>query len=207
MNASNIIPLLNKVVKNHFANSDFSYHHKPPDSYVSNGKPLSKALNHYRNNSFEVNVIKWFDKTWIYSTIEFKRDDLDKIQSFTLSVFWGEEDDPEKKQLFRAEWDFYSGNTEHPQPHWHFYPNKEIDYLKNTFTELVKEEESKSFLEELSEERSLDSFPIEKFHFAMNAKWAEKSGHIHSYDDVEEFINWFDGLLGHIRNQLSYALK
>jgi hypothetical protein len=207
MSANEIIRLLNKIVNNHFADSDFSYYHKPSNFYVSNGTPISKAINHYKDSSFEVNVIRWFDKAWIYSTIEFAKNDVDKIQSFTFSVFWGEENDPQKKQLFRAEWDFYDGNTKHPQPHWHFYTNKEIDYLRNTFSELVEDEENRGFLEELSEERSLESFPIEKFHFAMNAKWSEQSGHIHDYSNVEEFINWFDGLLGHIRDQISYVLE
>jgi hypothetical protein len=207
MSASDLIQLINKMANSHFANSNFSYHHKKPGFYVSNGDPNSKALNHYKNSSSEVNAIRWFEKAWIYSTIEFIKSDQDKIQSFTLSVFWGEENDFEKKQLFRAEWDFYEGNTEHPQPHWHFYTNKEIDYLKNTFAELVKEEENRSFLEELSEERSLDSFPIEKFHFAMNAMWATQSGHIHDYSDMEEFIYWLDGLLDHIRSQLSYVFR
>lgn len=207
MSVKEFIFSLNEIINIHFADSEFNYYNKFPNLYVSNGTPNSKALNHYKNNSSEVKVIKWFDKTWIYSTIEFGKNNSEKIQSFSFSVFWGEENDFEKKQLFRAEWDFFDDNTKHPQPHWHFYTNKEIDYLKNTFSELVKEKEDRNFLEELADERSVESFPIEKFHFAMNARWSEQSGHINNYDNVEEFISWFDGLLGHIRDQMVYTLE
>lgn len=207
MKQSDIINKLNKIANTHFIESNFSFFHKKPGLYESNGNYLSNAINHYKHESFQIKVLKWFDRTWIYSTIEFNKSNSLKIQSFSLSVFWGNEIDSEKKQLFRAEWDFYDDNEVHPQPHWHFYTNKEIDYLKNTFAEIIEEEESKSFLEDLSEERSLNSFPIGKFHFAMNGKWSENLGHIQSYDDIEEFVNWFDGLLGHLRSQLLYSTE
>lgn len=206
MNTSDIISGLNSVANIHFIDSTISYYHKNPSLYIINGSPNSIALNQFKNDSSKINVVKWFDKAWVYSTIEFNKIEPLKIQIFSFSVFWGEENDSKKKQLFRAEWDFYDENDKHPQPHWHFYGNSQVGF-DESFADLVEREEERSVIKELLEEKTTELFPIEKFHFAMNAKWSEKLGHIHDYDNVEEFISWFDGLLGHIRDQMSYAIK
>jgi hypothetical protein len=41
----------------------------------------------------------------------------------------------------------------------------------------------------------------------MNGDWANSKDHTHKLTDEETIINWFKGLLGHIKHQLDYVSK
>jgi len=47
---------------------------------------------------------------------------------------------------------------------------------------------------------------LNRFHFAMNGQWAERSGEIHKVNDNSSLINWFSGLIIHIEHELKYLI-
>lgn len=203
LNHKRIIAELNKVGKNYFLESSFylTYVNGSFSKYISKGDFSTKALNNNKNSREEINVIKWFDDFWISIEILFNQPDIKTFNTFfTLSVFQGDSNDNIKNQLFRAEWDTYDNNKEHPQPHWHFYSNRKIENIVNDFIDLINDEDI-GFASSLNEEKS-KGISIEKIHFAMQAQWGQNIGHIHKISEEATIINWFQGLLGHIRTQL-----
>ena len=196
------------IINRHFPESDFRLYRRDYTSFIISGNYLSKAINYYKNEGREVNVLKWFSDFWVFFEISLieNKDNFPKI-FVNLSVFQGEEDDSHKNQLFRADWDNYDSTQIHPQPHWHFYPNK-YDYKTTADFE--------SFLT-LSDETGFDSYlkkhnrnliDLSKIHFTMSGTWfinGTNKSIIHNVDDEQILFDWFSGLLGHIREQLEYA--
>lgn len=202
-NQPKIITKINKTCKNFFSESSFNLRRKTYNNFVISGNNLSKAINNYNNIQEEVNVIKWFSDFWLYVDIKFRKSENSITNIFiSLSVFQGDDSDNAKKQLFRAEWDNFDNNDNHPQPHWHIYSNSGFE---NTFNEFVeKEDKSDSFIDSLNEEKS-KVIDLKRVHFAMNGTWSTKGSHIHRISDEDTIINWFQGLLGHIKSQLEYV--
>jgi hypothetical protein len=185
----------------------------------------SVAINNYNGRKDLVNVLYWFDNFYIYISInfiqqlvesKFKRD-FDKNYYFntlkenylnlgenfynilvSISVFQGGVECEDKKQLFRAEWDNYGDNKIHPQPHWHFYSEQK---LKNGF-----DNEGEMDIDFLKDELQKE-IDIKRVHFAMNGQWAEKGNHIHRINNQDAIINWFPGILSHIKDQLLQTKK
>lgn len=194
---------LEKIGKDYFGNS--FYFKKDSYSFVAKSDNMSCAINKKKNDSKEVNVIKWFDDIWIYIEIKFvpklnKKNSIPNI-FFTLPVFQGEMSDNKKIQLFRAEWDNYDDlNEEHPQPHWHIYTHREE--LEETFNLQLNEEEN-SFNEYLFECNKIIN--IDRFHFAMNGQWSENKSDVHSISTESDLVNWFRGLLNHLKKELEYV--
>jgi len=107
--------------------------------------------------------------------------------------------DNTKHQLFRAEWDdFNNENEQHPQPHWHITSNQAIE---KTFEEIANMDDSDTFVSLLKDEKS-KIIDVNKIHFAMNGNWMDKGTHIHSLNDETQIVNWFQGLLAHLKLQL-----
>ncbi|GEM67993.1 hypothetical protein SMI01S_15990 [Sphingobacterium mizutaii NBRC 14946 = DSM 11724] len=161
----------------------------------------SDAYNDYGNDGETVKVVKWFSDYWLFVELNFK---YPKGVLLTVSVFQGEEDDNYKNQLFRAEWDDYGDNNmNHPQPHWHFLRNRNIDDTVSDFVEFVSSEFGDSFTDMIAEEkrRSVD---LSKFHFAMNADWNNTDRHIHLIDNEKTLGRWFGGLLAYLRTELKF---
>ena len=210
LNPISIITEICNVSKNYFPDS--SFHLTPINiiqnkfyKYYSTGSDSSKAINNKKNTLEEINVVKWFDDFWIYMVITFNQADKKTINTFfTLSVFEGSSQDNIKNQLFRAEWDTYNDNRFHPQPHWHFYSNGRLENLVKEFSELLTEEET-GFIDLINEEK-FKGIDINKMHFAMSAHWDKENGHIHGITDGNELLNWYKGLMSHIKFQLEYAL-
>lgn len=133
--------------------------------------------------------------------------DDDKVRNFyetiiTLSVFQGNSDDDRKSQLFRAEWDSFVEGGNHPQPHWHIHPNYSLEKIFNDI--IGMSDDGNSFVELLNEEKSRD-IDLKKIHFAMNGNWSNKSSHVHKINNEDAIVNWFKGLLAHIKTQLEYV--
>lgn len=42
-----------------------------------------------------------------------------------------------------------------------------------------------------------------KIHFAMSSNWQEKAPYIHRIDNPEKVVNWIEGLLEHIKYELT----
>jgi hypothetical protein len=174
--------------------------------YTISGKYLTDAIN--SNSEEPIKVSKWFDDFWLYITIQFSLSDVNNETpyKFSLSVFQGVDDDKQKNQLFRAEWDNFEDNNSHPQPHWHFYTAYNSDKSYNNFAEYLEGTDTDStFLNSINNTKS--NIDIQKIHFAMNAAWDKRGGHIHKINDADSFISWLQGLLEHIKIQLKYIQK
>jgi hypothetical protein len=198
-----IIREINISCKGYFLESTFYLNPRSSNRFIITGNNSSTAINNYNNNKEEVSVIKWFDDFWLYIDIRFEKSDTKIPNTFiTFSVFQGENDDIIKNQLFRAEWDNFENNEKHPQPHWHVYSDHNLEKTFSNFIEMV--DENNSFTNMISEEKS-KGIDLKKIHFAMNGLWSTNGGHIHKIENEETIINWFQGLLSHIKSQLEYV--
>jgi len=195
-----------KIGKNYFGES-FSLIQKNNLFLSSNDNP-SLAINVRKNTKLPVKVINWFDDIWVYIEIKF----IPNPQKgsfpntfFSLSVFQGTADDNEKTQLFRAEWDNYlEKNNVHSQPHWHIYPHKYKTKLHQNFEDFLElTEKDDDFLS--FKENDKDLVEINKLHFAMNGQWSQNNPDIHSITERSDLINWFNGLLNHLKIELEYV--
>jgi len=196
-----IISKINNSCKNYFPKESMFLLRpiRENNRYIISGKYLEKAINNYNNDHEEVKVLWWFDDFWLYIEIRFQKSETDIPNTFiSLSVFQGNDSDNNKKQLLRAEWDNFDDNDIHPQPHWHIYSDNSFE---KTFVEMIDDD---SFADLLNEEKS-KGIDLKKIHFAMNGNWGTNGSHIHKISDEDTIINWFQGLLGHIKSQLEYV--
>jgi hypothetical protein len=205
-NPENIIKGINNSCKHYFTESNFVLSPIFPNGYryIISGNYMTKALNIHKNDKEEVKVLKWFDNFWLYIDIRFEKSETDMLNTFiSLSVFHDQNHDENKTQLFRAEWDNFDHDDLHPQPHWHIYSDH--DSKDKNFVESIEEDKKKENFENFLKQPSID---IKRFHFAMNGDWANTDGiHTHKLTNEESIINWFKGLLGHIKHQLDYVSK
>ena len=136
----------------------------------------------------------WFNNFWLYSEIMF----LSSKTSISISVFQGSEENNEKNQLFRAEWDDYDREDEtHSQPHWHITTDLSIS---ENYKKLVDNDDDNTF--ELFEMAKSEVFEIKNIHFAMNGNWQNDESHVHKIQDEQKIVKWFQGILKHIRTEL-----
>lgn len=194
---------------------------------------LSDAKDLHKNYFDDIKVVKWINDYWIKITINLKRistettfksgknginkEDyqkslkennlkLDKYffeTNISLSLFKGGYDIFSKYQLFRAEWDNFDKKQEkHPQPHWQFYQlneySQKLNKLANEQFNTIDKDDG--FLDSLK-----TNFDFKKFHFAMNGNWINNESEIHSLNNEEKIVKWFQGLLSHIKVQLEYV--
>lgn len=164
-------------------------------------------------NDSEVLVHKWFKNYYIYVEVKFifKQTKLPKAKTYTviidqcsisISVFKKIYD--KIVQLFRAEWDEYSGQQNlHPQPHWHITSDTSI---ANTFDEYARQVGDDGFMNIFIPEKEQIS-SLKKFHFAMKGKWEENKSHSTSIESSEQVSEWMKGLLSSIRVELEYIDK
>ncbi|MBO6517710.1 MAG: hypothetical protein JJ975_14290 [Bacteroidia bacterium] len=165
--------------------------------YVISGDYMSKALNDVGSSYEEVNVLKWFDKFWVYVSMTFQQ----TYTQISVSVFYGDTQDLDKNQLFRCEWDDYNDSQVlHPQPHWHFKANSRTI---NKFEDMVQQE---GFVSEVKNSGDVP-FDIGDMHFAMSANWMVGGKHVTQIGDSEVVLNWFQGLLAHLKEQLVYISR
>jgi hypothetical protein len=201
------IKKINNSCKHYFDKSNFLLKPNGYNIYIISTDG-GKALNNYKNTLQEVKVLKWFEDFWLYIEIEFRQSEQNKsiLNTFiSLSVFQGK-DDENKAQLFRAEWDNFDHDDRHPQPHWHIYSDHNSQCVVKDFVDLLKEDKE-DFQKILEEEKLKKSIDIKRFHFAMNGDWANTKTHTHKLTDEETIINWFQGLLNHIKYQLEEVSK
>ncbi|MEJ7699944.1 MAG: hypothetical protein WKF71_09915 [Pyrinomonadaceae bacterium] len=227
--------LVKKIVSEiayHFENSTFQLYESSYNKYVISGDYLTKAANIHKNQKILVNTLNWFDDFWIYFEISFSEIPLEsslkkderagyelKLQesnvkiedtyyniNVTLSVFQGDDNDDNKTQLFRAEWDNYDDNLHHPQPHWQINPFKYDSKTYGDFEEFLGWKEEETFETSLaSGAKKNELIKINKFHFAMSGQWAENRSHIHKINNESILLNWLNGMLGHIKEQLKFV--
>ncbi|MDO9577177.1 MAG: hypothetical protein Q7J16_04780 [Candidatus Cloacimonadales bacterium] len=203
-----IIKNLNQIGKDYIDDS-FKFIKKEGLLYVicGNADSLSDTKNTRKNTNKIVKALKWLELFWIYIEINFVYSEIkknvkskNKIQFpkifFSLSIFQGPEEIMDKHQVFRAEWDNNNDETDyHPQPHWHFH------YCN----EFISEFEDDTHNEFDQEETNILDF--NKFHFAMNGQWAVSKKDVHRITTEDELVNWFSGIIKHIKKELEYLKK
>jgi hypothetical protein len=180
--------------------------------YVIDG--TSYAVNRFDIPQESVKVWNWLNDFWLFIEIKFslkreneneerkkgtKRQEIKIDTRISLSVFQGEDNDDEKHQLFRAEWDDYNNfNEQHAQPHWHITSNQAME---NTFCKYADTFDRQDFLQLLENEKQ-NMFDVRKIHFAMNGDWYNNKTHIHRLEDEQQVAIWLQGLLAHLRTEL-----
>ena len=198
-----IITKLNTIGKD-YIDATFNLINKS-DLFIINGDNISKAISQKKNDNKTVNVLNWFDDYWLYIEIKFiPKSNKKSLPNtfFTLSIFKGNIDDEIKEQLFRAEWDNYENQSyKHPQPHWHIYTSNEKEELQQTVEEAIAQTDDTfiDFIEDKNEFTNLSSF-----HFAMNGQWSNKNTDVHKIENETDLINWFAGVLNHLKKELKY---
>ena len=171
----------------------------------------SLALNRFKNEQEQVRVLKWFDKYWLFLEIRFKKIEKEENKKvykkkelpfntcISLSVFQGEENDKNKYQLLRAEWDDYnSPNEKHAQPHWHITSNQAIESTVYEFGDIFEE----SYIIRELERQKHEVFDVKKIHFAMNGDWQYNGIHTHRIEDEYQVVKWLQGMLSYLREEL-----
>ncbi len=207
LNPLEVIKAVNKATEPFLMEGGSSFYlnrHANSNTYrLGSGGFISTAYNSYGNDGEQVNVVKWFANFWLFVEIQFLNPLGTKI---SLSIFQGNEENPNKPQLFRAEWDDYGdGNTTHPQPHWHFITNKLIENNAKEFAELLDDE--KETFESFLDEEFKKILDLSKFHFAMNGDWTNSKSHTHLVNNEGILANWFGGLLAYLKSELEYTYK
>lgn len=192
-----IIEELNKFLKNYF-----NLRLEPLDSKqlgIFKLQGTSRAINFRGNYPEETKVLSWFDDFYIYIEIRFLQNYAHKLIS--ISVFQGQENDPKKNQLFRAEWDDYNKENEsRPQPHWHITRDNAIYDRFSDFTNHKDEKEKIGF--ENFDVVQAEVFDTKKIHFAMSGNWQNQLSPVHKIEDASKVVAWMEGLLEHIKYEL-----
>lgn len=172
-------------------------------AYRNEGSSL--ALNRFDIPQEKVKVLKWFNDYWIFIEIKSINNineatrKLDNHISISLCIFQGEVSDEDKYQLFRAEWDDFSNESElHSQPHWHITSSQA---LEKTFVSYALDFERKDFVDLLESEKQR-VVDVKKIHFAMNGNWSNSETNIHKIDSEDKVLKWWFGILNHIRTEL-----
>ncbi|MEA2095955.1 MAG: hypothetical protein U9P73_04585 [Candidatus Cloacimonadota bacterium] len=200
-----IIAELTKVGKDYFGNS--FHFNQSTYFFIAKSDFMSSAINNRKNDAQKINAINWFDDLWLFIEIKF----IQKVSKkriipnifFSLSVFQGEISDEKKLQLFRADWDNYDeSNDKHPQPHWHIYSKKD-DVIAENFNEEIEQAENP--FNEFIEDGRNKVLNTDRFHFAMNGQWSDNNTDVHSISVDSDLINWFKGLLNHLKKELEYV--
>jgi hypothetical protein len=200
-----IIKELAKIGRDYFENS---FHFKSEANlFIAKSSNTSRAINKRKNSQSEVKVINWFDDLWTYIEIKYipqmkGKNTIPNI-FFSLSVFQGQASDDTKLQLLRAEWDNYDEpSNKHPQPHWHVYSMKDF-FISDNFKEVVKSEENP--FNQFIQDNSNKTIDTDRLHFAMNGQWSDNKTDIHTISAESDLVNWFKGLLNHLKSELKYV--
>ncbi len=173
---------------------------------VYRNEGISLAINRFEIPTEQVKVQHFFADFWFFMEIRFVYDRSEEKQSnhkintyLSISLFQGEQNDDNKNQLFRAEWDDHRNPSEsHAQPHWHVTSNLAME---RTFDEYSNVFDNGDFIAMLKNEKA-KIVDLSRLHFAMNGNWHNDSTHIHEIKDEKQMVKWLQGLLNHIRTEL-----
>lgn len=165
-------------------------------------------------NKDSVNIVKalhWFDAFWLFMEIRIlsttiadpkshKPKQVIAQNSISISVY--KDNNINKIQLFRAEWDDFLDDevSNHPQPHWHITVNNQD--ISN-FVEFVKESGNDDFASLIDSENK-SQLKMKDMHFAMSSRWHLEEDIISKIENNTSVIKWIVGLLNHIEKELRY---
>lgn len=176
-----------------------------PFRYYVEGADMDTAINRFEPVEL-VKVVKWFDNIYYYISIFFQYVEIaNKMNiSVSMSFFQGEQNDHEKYQLFRAEWDSYQGEDmqPHPQPHWHITTGLPLERCFSSLLESANGNNEVTSAISLFNEEKKKIIDINKFHFTMRENFREKI-------DIspERLADWMKNIFSHVRNEIVYLSK
>lgn len=149
-----------------------------------------------------VTVTPWLDNKFaVYIKIEKKQTSTYPLY-FASVCFFAKQGGDQYDQLFRAEWDSYQDDVNHPQPHWHITTTKPIE---RKFKDLEADEDLGEFAK-LIEDDQKKSLKVPKMHFAMSWENCKNVGApLLKSEDL--LINWLKFLFDHVRKELTYISK
>ncbi|MGQ0829358.1 MAG: hypothetical protein ACT4ON_13300 [Bacteroidota bacterium] len=130
-----------------------------------------------------------------------------------IRIYQGQVTSDQKRKVLRAEWMIDEGTKDHAQPHWHvhnIFP-KQLNELKPP-KKFVEEETIVDFnLENQTDINPTNTLyntdELKAFHFAMSSQWHKKASHNNILGSQNELIQWLDGCIDYIVNQLQYISK
>jgi hypothetical protein len=182
-----------------------------PDRYFLQGGLLEIARGYHDQR---IPIVLMNNGFWIHFSIIFDRKNNSKGNSHVfngLSLQIYQDKGTIKQLLFRAEWDnIVKSEYAHPQPHWHFHPEKEflidrkgfnIESFKD-YIDLLGEDDT--FETELVERKSKKKEALASCHFAMLADWHINNSDIIQFSE-QHLYNWLENCLKSIEMQLNYT--
>lgn len=140
---------------------------------------------------FPFRIVNSFDY-WL--SLSFKFNSTSKVVTHVTISFH----DESKNIMFRADWANNESQIIHAQPHWHIL-NKKLDFKSPLW-----DEEAISIFQEEVQEMTKDK--IRNIHFSMSLIRSKTICHVQSLKDSndEEVLNWIEGVLIYIFQQLTY---
>ena len=132
------------------------------------------------------------------------------LEWISMAVFEGAKSDEVKNPLLRAEWAPTNSTrrTDHAQPHWHVYAKSEslLGHDRRLDDWNVEEDSTSHLEEEQPSQTLLTAFNLDRFHFAMESEWhsSGRGAHLQAFEK-EKVLNWIDGCLSYIVDQLVYV--
>lgn len=150
-------------------------------------------------------------KYWLAAAIEFVFSAGDyAFTAASIIVLEGAPLELRKAPLLRAEWACFPSPTQtHAQPHWHVYPRglvgSRADPAEPEPGQTVDFPPTPSPPREGSEFLAIPWPAVEKFHYAMSARWHSGKANAHIEPITEAFlVNWFKGCVLYTKQQLHY---
>ena len=176
-----------------------------PFRYYAKGPDMDTAINRFEPVEL-VDVVKWFDDIYYYISISFQYVvAVNRMNiSVSMSFFQGGQNDHEKYQLFRAEWDSYQGVDiqPHPQPHWHITTGLPLERCFSSLLESANTNNEVASAISLLNEEKKKIIDINKFHFTMRENFREKVE-----ISPEKLANWMKNIFSHVRDEIVYLSK
>lgn len=177
------------------------------NEYLLTGAPLSWGTARGRYPVFPFGQAR--DRSfWFGASLRFSQEILQwRLSNVSLLFFQGLATDPEKEPLLRAEWDTWE--SPHAQPHWHVYAplRRELEFRPAFEQEPVREfgiGEPPAGIK-TSRNQEAPAWNLERFHYAMAARWHIAEIGAHSCPISEEsLLRWIEGCVSYTRNQLEH---
>jgi hypothetical protein len=139
---------------------------------------------------------------WLAASVDLAFKKRCYLKSVSLVVFEGEASDNVKTPIMRAEWDSRQDDesplVHHAQPHWHVYSSTvgPAEYAS---------EGGPRFGADIQAFSLSQRHKGKDFHFAMASQWHVNGKGSHASDlEVDSLLQWLEGCLAYVREQLTY---
>lgn len=117
--------------------------------------------------------------------------------------------------ILRAEWGYYPGEEDgekHGQPHWHIYRIRVNDTVR--MLEVLESYSGNVPVQDFAPDSIVETpgldgedgeVELERFHFAMSARWTDNLAETRLPMDESNVVSWLLHCLSYIRDQLVYV--